>query len=32
MVLNNSDPKSAWSTAASQLQSIIDTEVKPRLA
>jgi sn-glycerol 3-phosphate transport system substrate-binding protein len=31
MVLNNGDPKQAWATAAGQLQSIIDTEVKPRL-
>jgi sn-glycerol 3-phosphate transport system substrate-binding protein len=31
MVLNNADPKASWSTAAGQLQQIIDTEVKPRL-
>lgn len=31
MVLSNSDPKQAWATAASQLQSIIDTEVKPKM-
>ncbi len=31
MVLNNADPKASWVTAATQLQQIIDTEVKPRL-
>lgn len=29
MVLANSDPKAAWATAASQLQPIIDNDVKP---
>jgi sn-glycerol 3-phosphate transport system substrate-binding protein len=32
MVLNNGDPNAAWATAATALQQIIDTEVKPRLA
>ncbi len=31
MTLNNGDPKAAWAAAATQLQQIIDTEVKPRL-
>jgi sn-glycerol 3-phosphate transport system substrate-binding protein len=31
MVLSNADPKQAWSTAATQLQQILDTEVRPRL-
>jgi sn-glycerol 3-phosphate transport system substrate-binding protein len=32
MVLNNGDPRAAWSNAASQLKTILDTEVLPRLA
>lgn len=32
MLLNNADPKASFATAANQLQQIIDTEVKPRLA
>ncbi len=32
MVLNNADPKASWATAATQLQQIIDNEVKPRLS
>ncbi len=31
MTLNNTDPKAAWATAATQLQQIIDTEVLPRI-
>jgi sn-glycerol 3-phosphate transport system substrate-binding protein len=31
MVLNNTDPKTAWAAAIPQLQKIIDTEVTPRL-
>ena len=31
MTLNNGDPKAAWAAAATQLQQIIDTDVKPRL-
>ena len=31
MTLTNADPKAAWATAASQLQAIIDTDVKPGL-
>jgi sn-glycerol 3-phosphate transport system substrate-binding protein len=31
MVLSNADPKAAWATAASQLQKIIDNDVKPGL-
>lgn len=31
MTMNNGDPKAAWATAASQLQQIIDNEIKPNL-
>lgn len=31
MVLSNGDPKAAWANAASQLQTIIDNDVKPNL-